>query len=176
MPSRECGVEIDQREPGCVSVCGVSLLILLNGAPATGKSTLARRYVAGHPLALNLDLDLVRGLLGDWRSSPGEAGLAARAIGLAAARTHLREGHDVVVPQLVARAQFIEELAATATDAGAEFVEIMPTIRTHPGQVAQAYAALLARLAERGSPGARITARAGRDDPRRGPGSGPSRG
>ncbi len=99
-------------------------LILINGAPATGKSTLARRYVEDHPPALDLDIDLVRRLLGGWRSDLEGAGLRARAIALAAARVHLSAGHDVVVPQLIARADFIERLASVAEETGADFREV----------------------------------------------------
>ena len=96
-------------------------LILLNGPPACGKSTLARMYVERHPLALALDVDRVRDLIGGWREQRGPAGLLARAIALAAAREHLAAGHDVVVPQLLARPQFIEQLATLE----AEFHEIV---------------------------------------------------
>jgi hypothetical protein len=41
----------------------MAILILLNGPPASGKSTIAQRFVNTHPLALNLDIDVVRGLL-----------------------------------------------------------------------------------------------------------------
>jgi hypothetical protein len=73
-------------------------LILLNGPPASGKSTLARRYGVDHPLALALDIDVVRSLLGGWLEHPDAAGMAARAMALAMAREHLRAGRDVVVP------------------------------------------------------------------------------
>jgi predicted kinase len=100
-------------------------LILLNGPPACGKSTVARRYVDEHPLALNLDVDQVRSMIGRWRDDPHAAGLLARAISLAAARTHLAAGHDVVVPQLLARLTFIEQLEALAREVGAVFHEVV---------------------------------------------------
>jgi predicted kinase len=100
-------------------------LILLNGPPGSGKSTLARRYADSHPPALALDVDRIRAMLGGWRASPGEAGLLARDIAVAAARTHLGAGHDVVVPQLVARAGFPERLEALASECGARFHEVV---------------------------------------------------
>lgn len=41
-------------------------LVLINGAPASGKSTLAQMYVDEHPLTLALDIDVVRAMLGRW--------------------------------------------------------------------------------------------------------------
>jgi len=100
------------------------MLVLLNGPPASGKSTIAERLVATRPLALRLDIDVVRGLLGDWLERPTDAGLAARAIASSMARTHLAAGHDVFVPQFLGRAEFIDELALLAVETGAVFVEI----------------------------------------------------
>jgi predicted kinase len=103
----------------------VPRLILLNGPPGCGKSTLAQRYVAEHPLSLNLDIDQVRSLIGGWRTEPHAAGLLARACALAAARTHLASGHEVVIPQFLGRAEFIEQCADLAREVDAEFVEIV---------------------------------------------------
>lgn len=102
-------------------------LILLNGPPASGKSTLARMFADRHPPALNLDIDRIRDLIGDWRARPVQAGLLARDIALAAARTHLTSGYDVVVPQLLARPRFIEQAETLAAELGCAFHEIVLT-------------------------------------------------
>jgi predicted kinase len=100
-------------------------LILLNGPPGSGKSTLARRYADDHPPALALDVDRVRAMLGGWRETPGPAGRLARDLAVVAARTHLTAGHDVVVPQLLARPEFPERLEALARETGASFHEVL---------------------------------------------------
>ncbi|MEJ7756523.1 MAG: AAA family ATPase [Nocardioidaceae bacterium] len=100
-------------------------LILLNGPPGSGKSTLAQAYVDDHPLALNLDIDLVRRLLGLWQEHQEASGLLAREMALAMAREHLRAGHDVVIPQYVARLHFIEQVEELAVECNAEFHEIV---------------------------------------------------
>jgi|1186.fasta_scaffold781994_1 predicted kinase len=99
-------------------------LMLINGAPSSGKSTLARLYVKDHPLALALDVDTVRSMLGGWLERPEQAGVAARCLALAMARVHLSSGWDVVVPQYLGRLEFILELEALADQVRAEFVEI----------------------------------------------------
>ena len=48
----------------------VPRLILLKGPPGVGKSTIALLYAQGHPLALNLDIDLVCRQLGGGRAIP----------------------------------------------------------------------------------------------------------
>lgn len=100
-------------------------LILLNGPPASGKSSLARRYVSDHPLALALDIDVVRSLLGGWLDRSDAAGAAARTLALAMARTHLEAGHDVVVPQFLVRPQLAEQLESLALEQHRTFVEIV---------------------------------------------------
>jgi len=98
--------------------------VFLNGPPASGKSTLAQRFVDRRPLALNLDVDVVRAMLGSWFEQPLEAGQAARSLALAMATTHLATGRDVIVPQFVGRPDFIDQLAGVAAKTGANFVEI----------------------------------------------------
>jgi predicted kinase len=100
-------------------------LLLINGLPGSGKSTLAVRYVADRPLALCLDVDVVRGLLGAGTDHSHDAGLLARRLALAMARVVLDEGRDVVVPQFLARPRFIGELEELAAEVGAEFAEVV---------------------------------------------------
>jgi predicted kinase len=103
---------------------GVASLVLLNGSPASGKSTIAEAIVRSRLLALNLDIDHISALIGNWRNQLDESGLAARALALSMANTHLSAGYDVIVPQFLARQQFIDQLEHTAAKTNARFVEI----------------------------------------------------
>ena len=47
-------------------------LILLNGNPGMGKTTLANRYVDEHPLTLNLDVDRIWHMMGQWQAELDE--------------------------------------------------------------------------------------------------------
>lgn len=99
-------------------------LVLLNGPPGIGKTTLAERFLEDHPLALNLDIDAIRCSMGQWEAEDRSKHLA-RALAVEMARTHLSAGLDVVVPQLLARLDFIEILEGVATETGAELHEFL---------------------------------------------------
>src|SRR4051812_13780737 len=105
-------------------VAAVAQLILINGLPGSGKSTVARSVAAERPLSLVLDVDVVRGLLSGWMDTPTTAGLLARELALAMCATHLGAGYDVLVPQFLGRPEFIVAREEAARDAGAPFVEI----------------------------------------------------
>lgn len=100
-------------------------LILLNGPPGIGKSTVARRYVADHPLAFCLDIDGIRRLIGHWQERPTESGLLARRMATAMIAEHLAGGHDVIVPQYLGRAPFIDELEESAGSTRSTFHEFV---------------------------------------------------
>jgi predicted kinase len=102
------------------------VLLLINGAPGVGKSTLAARYADEHPLALIIDIDAIRTHLGQWAEIE-ESRLVARDLAFALAREHLTNGHDVVVPQYLGRPEFRERLALLASERGVPFVEVVLT-------------------------------------------------
>lgn len=100
-------------------------LTLLNGVPASGKTTLARDWCERHSsqLPLCLDIDSIRSMIGGWRSSLTDAGLLARAIAVAGIAAHLDSDRDVLIPQYLRAGDFIEQLQAVARRHGAVFVE-----------------------------------------------------
>jgi predicted kinase len=103
----------------------VPRLILINGLPGSGKSTVGRRYLDDHQLALVLDIDVIRSMLGRSLEEPNVSGLAARDLARAMAQTHLQAGHDVLVCQFLGRLEFVEVLNQLAAAVGVPFVEVV---------------------------------------------------
>jgi predicted kinase len=101
------------------------MLVLLNGAPGVGKSSLADLLVRQRPMMLALDVDGIKHALGRWDDDAGTAGRHARRLAVALIREHLAAGHDVAVAQYLARTDFIEELEQVSIDSGAQFVELV---------------------------------------------------
>jgi len=103
----------------------VPRLIHLNGPTGVGKSTIAARYAADHPKTLNLDADEIVRLVGGWQDDFYGAVDLVRPLALSMAATHLASGHDVVMPQLIARRHERDRFADTARSAGAEYLEFV---------------------------------------------------
>lgn len=76
-------------------------------------------------MALSLEQDVVRGLLGGWRTREAESGALARELCLAMARIHLVAGHDVVVPQFVANPEYLDRLSGLGLHVGAQHIEFV---------------------------------------------------
>jgi 8-oxo-dGTP pyrophosphatase MutT (NUDIX family)/predicted kinase len=102
----------------------VPRLVLLNGPPGVGKSTMAELYVDRHPYVLNLDIDRLRHLVGGWQARTAETSELVRSMALSMAVTHLGNGHDVLLPQYVGNLTQLERFAGAARDSGAAFVEL----------------------------------------------------
>ena len=100
-------------------------LIILNGPPGIGKSTLAEKYANEHPLTLKLDVDKVRELISHWREYDKESGPDAKNMAAAMARIHLHSGRDVIVPQIYRGIAYLEELELVAKESDADLYEFV---------------------------------------------------
>jgi predicted kinase len=99
-------------------------LILVNGPPASGKSTVARRYVDDHDGAVIVEVDTLRMTLPNWEEDE-ETRLAARDLAGAVIVEHLGAGRDVVMAQYFGRLGYIVLLDDVASEHGATFVEVI---------------------------------------------------
>jgi predicted kinase len=102
------------------------VLLVINGAPAVGKSTLARLYADEHALALVIEIDAIRTNLGKW-SEVEESKLVARELASVIIRAHLLAGHHVVVSQYFGRQELVERLRQVADETSTAFVEVVLT-------------------------------------------------
>lgn len=101
-------------------------LVHLNGLPAVGKSTIARRYAEEHSGVLLCDIDVLRTMIGGWEHDHDNAG-RARTAALALITAYLATGHDVVLPQLCAREDQLARFMSAAHEGGAEHVHVVLT-------------------------------------------------
>lgn len=76
-------------------------LILINGNPGMGKTTLAQRYIDEHPMTLNLDIDNIWIMMGQWQQSRPQSDKQKLKYAYAIADMHLADGYDVIVPNLM---------------------------------------------------------------------------
>jgi predicted kinase len=104
--------------------CGIARLILVNGPPASGKSTLARRYVDGHDRVALVEIDTLRMTLPNWEKDEASRLVASELAG-AAIVEHLCAGRDVVMAQYFGRLGYIVLLEDLARENGATFVEVI---------------------------------------------------
>lgn len=116
-----------RRDGSTVDDVGEPQLVVVNGAPAAGKTTVARAWAEAHPGSLCIDVDEIKLAIDNWRDWPIGAGLAARERAIELATAHLRTGASVVLSQLYGRVELLEDLEAVARETGAEFVEIVLT-------------------------------------------------
>lgn len=126
---------------------GIARLILVNGPPASGKSTVARRYVDAHVGVALVEVDLLRTTLPGWEEDEATR-LVARDLAAAAVVEHLDAGRDVVLAQYLGRLGFLVALDDMARERGATFVEVILAI--DPGVAIERFRARRRAMAQRG--------------------------
>lgn len=100
-------------------------LILLNGPPGIGKSTLSRRYAEEHSPALNIDVDRLRDAVGGWQERQDVSMVQKYRFAYAMAQIHLSDGYDVAVADQIENPKVYERFEAIAKTCGAIMHEIV---------------------------------------------------
>lgn len=99
-------------------------LIVINGCPGVGKSTLSQKYVDNHPMALNLDIDQIWCMIGQWQQTRPESFEQKMLLSYAMAEAHLQAGYDVIVAQHLNEGRFYEQFEKIASATGTGLIEI----------------------------------------------------
>ena len=99
-------------------------LILLNGFAGSGKTTLAKRYIDEHPLALAVEGDEIIVRLGQWKNHKDEARKLIFEITKSLVATHLKSGHDVIMPYLLTNLDHAVAFENIATENHSDYCEI----------------------------------------------------
>ena len=100
-------------------------LIVLNGFAAAGKTTIAKKYITEHSMAMALEADTIVDNIGDWTNHQEEVRQLTFELTKAMLRAYLPSGHDVVLPYLVTNVEEVQEFEAIADTCNADYYEFV---------------------------------------------------
>jgi len=100
-------------------------LIVLNGFAAAGKTTIARKYIAEHSMALALEADAIVDNIGNWTNHREEVRRLTFELTKAMLRAYLPSGHDVVLPYVVTKSEEVREFESIANACNADYYEFV---------------------------------------------------
>lgn len=100
-------------------------LILLEGFAGSGKTTIAERYVAEHPLTMNLEGDKLIIMFGQWLKHEEKARKLVFELTKAMIATCLESNNDVIVPYLPTHPEHAKDFESIAQRLNAEFFEVI---------------------------------------------------
>jgi predicted kinase len=100
-------------------------LIILNGSPGTGKSTIAEKLHAGMPMSLLVELDAWRRFISGYRENRKESLNLSFQHALSAIEVSLNAGHDAIVNRVILDSKTLDTLHELGKRCGAEVYEFM---------------------------------------------------
>jgi predicted kinase len=98
-------------------------MIFLNGFAGCGKSTLSKRYIDDHQLALGFEGDELIAMFGQWRSDWEKSAELKLIHTKNIVKTHLELGYDVVLPFLLQNIDHVEEYVTLTSELDVGFYE-----------------------------------------------------
>lgn len=99
-------------------------LILLYGFASSGKTTISKKYLDEHPLAMSIEGDQIISMMGQWRKHWEEAREMVHEYTVGIVKAHLSKGHDVLLPYLLINGKHAEDFEAIAKNMSANFSEV----------------------------------------------------
>lgn len=102
-------------------------LIILNGSPAAGKSTVAEKLHTDLPMSLLADVDSWRKLVSGWREHREESLMNAYKFTVAAVDAYLATGNSVIVDKAIRGEDIIDALIEAGKKNNAEIYEFILT-------------------------------------------------
>lgn len=100
-------------------------LIILNGPPGVGKSTIAKRLHQDLSASVLVDVDELRRTIPDYRERREESLREAYELTVEAITENLKFGHDVIIDKAVSYSDTLHSFVNAGKNSGAEVYELL---------------------------------------------------